>query len=143
MARLYLSLKRNPSWTPEKRREYQRQWRQDHLEEMRARARTPEFRQQANERNKKLREAALSSLGGVCSVCGWADVRALQIDHIEGNGNEEARKHGFARGSACFYRKVLKDPQKLEKYQVLCANHNWIKFFENKEFTATKISENS
>jgi hypothetical protein len=35
----------------------------------------------------------------------------------------------------------LYDPQILEKYQILCANCNWIKRYENKEMKAAKVVE--
>ena len=70
---------------------------------------------------------ALKFLGGKCVKCGFSDVRALQIDHISGGGNKEYKKHGGMYG---VYKNVLLEP---EKYQLLCANCNWIKRFENKE----------
>jgi len=49
------------------------------------------------------RQKVVDSLGGVCVRCGFSDIRALQIDHIK------------------------------NKYQLLCANCNWIKRYEDKE----------
>ena len=59
--------------------------------------------------------------------CDWTDERALQVDHIKGNGHKEWRTLGGRQG---VYRRALKHP---EDYQLLCANHNWIKRVENNE----------
>jgi hypothetical protein len=75
----------------------------------------------------KLREAAIIKLGGVCKICKFQDIRALQIDHVNGGGGNERKK----LGPISMYKKVIKD--NTEYYQLLCANCNWIKRFENKE----------
>lgn len=70
-------------------------------------------------------------LGNKCVKCGFSDRRALQIDHIKGGGIKE-RRIGNTRQ---FHRKVLTSVKKSEhKYQLLCANCNWIKRFENGEW---------
>ena len=76
------------------------------------------------------RKKAISLLGGKCKKCGFPDIRALQIDHINGGGNIESKKFG----SYHMYLKIKKSIN-TEKYnyQVLCANCNWIKRYENKE----------
>jgi hypothetical protein len=78
----------------------------------------------------KLRASVLLLLGGKCIKCGFDDPRALQIDHIEGNGNEDRKS---VKGMS-FHKKVLEEISKgNKKYQLLCANCNWIKRAENKE----------
>jgi hypothetical protein len=73
----------------------------------------------------------LELLGSHCVRCGFADIRALQIDHINGQGKKEFQKF---KGNISLYRFYLKNPDLAKKYlQVLCANCNWIKRFENKE----------
>ena len=69
-----------------------------------------------------LRAEILIALGGTCAQCTWNDVRALQIDHVQGDGRlERSRRAGY-------YRKILRSIRSNEgKYQLLCANHNWIK----------------
>lgn len=70
-------------------------------------------------------------LGGPkCVRCGFTDIRALQFDHINGDGNEE-RRHISAWKK---YKTYLHTPNIKEKLQVLCANCNWIKREENKEY---------
>jgi hypothetical protein len=82
---------------------------------------------------KKLKEQVIAHLGGKCKHCGFADVRALQIDHVFNDGYAERKKTSGIRNSAtCKYlRHVLADEE--GRYQLLCANCNWIKFFEDKE----------
>ncbi len=69
----------------------------------------------------------LEKLGGKCAKCGLDDYRTLQIDHIDGCGSAEIKALGLDK----MYRKILIDPS---GYQILCANCNWIKAFENNEF---------
>lgn len=75
---------------------------------------------------QRLREHALSFLGGECVRCGFTDPRALQIDHVNGGGTREHR----TIGNSAVYRKVLAGEP---GYQLLCANCNWIKRAENDE----------
>lgn len=77
----------------------------------------------------KIRQKALDVLGGVCVRCGFADRRALQIDHINGGGSKEYRDIGNTK----VYRRIAKGLD-LERYQLLCANCNFIKRVENAEF---------
>lgn len=57
-------------------------------------------------------------------------MRALQLDHKNGGG----RKEMIAIGVQQMYRQYLLKPELAkEKLQVLCANCNSIKRFENKE----------
>lgn len=71
-------------------------------------------------------------LGRRCILCGFSDIRALQLDHINGGGNKERKKFGNTHNMAVFY---LKNPNMLKKnLQILCANCNWIKRHTNKEF---------
>lgn len=83
----------------------------------------------STERHKRLRGLIIQKLGGCCRHCGFTDVRALQIDHVLGGGNKEL-KNGRGAGLKYDYE-VLRDTD--GKYQLLCANCNWIKRHENKE----------
>ena len=78
-------------------------------------------------RRRKSRQMAIDFLGGKCNVCGWSDVRALQIDHVNGGGSKEHKLLGEVK----VYRRVLAYPN---EYQLLCANHNSLKRYENSEF---------
>ena len=67
------------------------------------------------------RTSVILKLGGKCA-CGYSDMRALQIDHVNGEGSKERRRlNGIP-----FLNKVLKQID-AGLYQVLCANCNWIK----------------
>ena len=76
-----------------------------------------------------LRDRVFNKLGHRCAKCGFSDKRALQIDHVNGGGVKEYKKIKFGQGK--LLRLVLKDRE--NKYQILCANCNRIKRFENKE----------
>lgn len=75
-----------------------------------------------------------------CSKCGFTDIRALCLDHVNGDGNSH-RKNGGKKGIN-LYRELLKHNFDTEyEFQVLCANCNMIKVFENKECSHTKTEE--
>ena len=76
---------------------------------------------------KDTRKKATDHLGGKCKKCGFDDERALQIDHINGDGIKDRNKQITG-----FYKRVIEDTE--NKYQLLCANCNAIKRIENKEF---------
>ena len=59
------------------------------------------------------------------------DVRCLQIDHVNGGGNKERKQF---KSPWAFFQFVLEQIKAGNKdYQLLCANCNWIKKYENKE----------
>lgn len=80
------------------------------------------------QRMRDARQQVIAHLGGRCCRCGFDDWRALQVDHVLGGGVKERKA---ARSSYALWRLVLKD--KTGKYQLLCANCNWIKRYENGE----------
>lgn len=85
-------------------------------------------RKYGKERNKKIRLSLFEYLGSpVCKRCGFSDVRALQIDHINGGGNKERKS------KTSYLPKLIKENP--SNYQILCANCNWIKRVENSEAT--------
>ena len=57
----------------------------------------------------------------------YIDIRALQIDHINGGGRQHRKQMG---STIKFYKYVLAHP---EEFQLLCANCNQIKRKENNE----------
>ena len=86
------------------------------------------------EYNLKVKLRCFSLMGGVCKFCGYSDHRALQVDHIKGDGALDRGKVG-----PVYYLAVIKSIDINEnKYQLLCANCNWIKRSENKELTKIK-----
>lgn len=80
--------------------------------------------------NRKNRMKIIEVLGGKCIKCGFSDWRALQIDHINGGGNREIKKMGTTN----YYKYMLKNiKENPNKFQLLCANCNWIKRYEKNE----------
>ena len=77
----------------------------------------------------RLRAEVIVLLGSKCCKCRFDDVRALQIDHVNGGGNK-ARKENPSW--SVFYREILDGVHKYP-VQLLCANCNFIKRHENKE----------
>lgn len=77
---------------------------------------------------QQLRLMAIEKLGRVCRMCGFDDMRALQIDHVNGRGILDRKE----RKRDEYYRLVVND--KTGKFQLLCANCNWIKRHENEEW---------
>ena len=81
------------------------------------------------ERHRRIRLAVLQAMGGRCARCGYdEDHRALQIDHVHSDGAAERKSATTAIGST-FYLRVLKELDS-GRYQLLCANCNWIKRYE-------------
>jgi len=131
-------------------REYKRKELKDNPDKVRIRARSyyndtlkndPEFmmRKREAERNysDKLKSEIFAILGCNCVNCGFSDKRALQIDHINGGGNQERKN----RGAASQYRFILTKLEEGSKdYQILCANCNWIKRAENNEINQRKLN---
>jgi hypothetical protein len=83
------------------------------------------------------REKVITFLGGKCAnpECRWlnedgtfgcTDARCLQVDHVEGGGNQEVKEIGHYQ----MWKRVLAGA---EGYQLLCANCNWIKKHVNEE----------
>jgi hypothetical protein len=103
-----------------------KQYRQEHPEAELAHL------QRLNARRNKLREQILDILGRKCVRCGYdTDVRALQIDHVNGGGSQERKKLVYG---IPYYRRILECVQANSgEYQVLCANCNTIKRMEEQE----------
>jgi hypothetical protein len=74
------------------------------------------------------RARIITALGGRCAHCGFSDLRALQIDHVFADGAEERR----AYGGMSYLTHILADIES-GRYQVLCANCQWAKRFDNME----------
>lgn len=121
---------RNEAWrkaNPDKWRAIRDGWWNRHLEQNRERGRKNVSRRRAEARNK-----IFEILGGKkCVRCGFSDERALQFDHINGDGRLERRQKGGLDYYLFYY---AEHPEiVVSKFQVLCANCNWIKRAENKE----------
>lgn len=81
---------------------------------------------------KALREKVIEFFGSRCMNpnClvpgGCSDKRCLQIDHIQAIGKDRLV-------GAELYLDILESPTSKERYQLLCANCNWIKKHDKKE----------
>jgi RNase P subunit RPR2 len=86
------------------------------------------YLKQKKEQSIESKNMVLDFLGGKCVKCGFSDYRALQIDHVNGGGVKEQRERTTNRFS--YHKEVMDSFTKKEgKYQLLCANCNWIKRF--------------
>jgi len=85
-------------------------------------------RQDAKKYHERLRDRVYVKLGNRCAKCGFADARALQIDHVQGGGRRDVARY---RSRTSYLKAVLEDTA--GSYQLLCANCNMIKCVENKE----------
>lgn len=85
------------------------------------------------------KKVALSHYGNgklECVKCGFTDIRALTIDHMNGRGSEhrkEIRIHNI-------YQWLI-DNNFPEGFQTLCMNCQWIKMNENMEYAGIKKGE--
>ena len=79
---------------------------------------------------RESRNQVLQTLGSRCARCGFADARALQIDHVAGGGVTELRALTWRD----YHAKVLAaHTTNTGEYALLCANCNWIKRATNNE----------
>lgn len=79
----------------------------------------------------KIRKFILDFFGSKCVKCGFDNPKALQLDHINGDGYKDRKKrwNWFQK-----YKWIKRYPKAAKKkYQLLCANCNWIKKFDNNE----------
>lgn len=84
------------------------------------------------ELNRKYREEVFNLLGHECQHCGFSDKRALQVDHVHNDGYLEGdRGKREYRNNKQVRDAVLADPK---RFQILCANCNWIKEYENRGY---------
>jgi len=70
-----------------------------------------------------LRATVIATLGGECLNCGIDDARVLEIDHINGDGKADRKKHGRAD---TMFRNIIENGHR-DKYQLLCANCHRLK----------------
>lgn len=134
----YCSLELCKKWKAENSDRYrskQNEWRKANSELVKAWRRKDHAKnRERNAEQKHLRWKAqrlkvIQHLGGCCKRCGFADYRALQVDHVNGGGLKELRTEGG--GGTRYLKKVIADTD--GNYQLLCANCNWIKRYEQGE----------
>lgn len=117
------------AWRRKYYRKKYREWRNNltgkRLEEFRKKE-----RDRTRKRDRKRRKELLEYFGNKCVGCNFDDWRTLQVDHINGGGNKERKKFK----NTWHYTKHLLKKENRHKYQLLCANCNKIKQYENKEY---------
>jgi len=97
-------------------------------------ARNPERKRAAdrayyvNHKRQRRREI-IEALGGRCIRCGFGDWRGLQVDHVNGGGTRE--RESFSNLWS-YYKRIAAHVESGE-YQVLCANCNQIRRYEQGE----------
>lgn len=119
-------------------KEYMKRYRQEHREQLIEynRKYRETHREYFIDYNEKIygyyRKAIFKELGEFCNHCGMNDIRCLQIDHIDGGGSKEKKLHK----NNYFYYKIIYEKilSGSTEYQILCANCNWIKRSQNREF---------
>jgi hypothetical protein len=123
--------------------QYQREWREKNRDKARkiskeANARYVDKnpttrRKSARDYNARRRSELLAFFGGSCVRCGFADPRALHLDHISGGGKvyRDAGRHGLHEK----WKMTRDDPDGARAiFQILCANCNFIKRDEDYEY---------
>src|SRR3989344_6865474 len=70
-----------------------------------------------------------------CSRCGINDIRILQINHKNLDGNRERKKEDIWK----FYRKIAHYKRDTDDLEILCTACNWIHFLEKKYEVAFHI----
>lgn len=83
----------------------------------------------ATKRRRALRKKVIAALGGKCTRCGYADYRALQIDHVHGGGTKELESTNYT----VYLNRVLEEVGS-GRYVLLCGNCNFLKREEKQEY---------
>lgn len=84
---------------------------------------------------RKLKDNVLEKYGRKCNQCGFSDPRALQLDHVNSDGYAER----LVITGLTVFRKALSDTK--GRYQLLCANCNWIKRSTHNEMPRRRKSK--
>lgn len=90
--------------------------------------------------NQQIKRLVLTHYGNgklACVKCGFIDIRALSIDHINGGGGKHTRNL-----STSLYRWLIKNGYPIG-YQTLCMNCQWIKRVENNEIKRTDLKNST
>lgn len=126
----------------EENRKCSRQWYQEHKEQKTAYVLkwTHEHRDKVNKTTRrhkqKVKLEVITYYGDgkcACVKCGFSDIRALSIDHINGGGSLH-REFIHAKS----YYHWLRKNNYPSGYQTLCMNCQFIKREENKEYAIMK-----
>ncbi len=136
----------------EKGREYARTYYRSHREHCRDKDKKW-WAENRTEYNEVRRERGLEYRRGVkldllkhyssgtmeCAICGFSDIKALSIDHMNGGGAAHRREVGQGIN---FYRWLRKHGYP-EGYQVLCMNCQWVKRYDRNGYRYLGVGEGS
>ena len=115
---------------------YEKQYYSEHKKE--CNSKTAELR-------TKIKRQVLTFYGNdkcACVKCGFDDVRALSIDHINGNGAKQRQQESGLRGGGIrFYTWLIKNNYP-KGYQTLCMNCQFIKRQTNNEYNGKDLISN-
>lgn len=103
---------KNPEKNRKKKTLYMREWRKMNPEKAKASWKRAKQKQRAK---------LLKIYGEECALCGFNNPKALTLDHINQNGNEERKRLG-ERG--VYYRALEK--YRPDEYRILCMNCQFI-----------------
>lgn len=78
---------------------------------------------------KEIKKDIFNHYGNKCIRCGEKDIRALNLNHKNGNGTQHI--NSLKKKWGTFYIYIKKNNYPLE-YNTLCENHNWIEHCEKK-----------
>lgn len=106
----------------------------EYLEKQRTRARLWWQNNRDKQNNKRrfkddiFKSKIFNKYGGAfCANCNDTNIRALHIDHIEGNGNKHRKR--INKVGRDFYKWII-DNDYPPGYRVLCANCNWLEYLK-------------
>jgi hypothetical protein len=121
----------NPKFLARHRR-HDKSWRERNPKRYRLLAATA-----ARKRRAEHKRLVFMAYGNKCKHCGFTDPRALQIDHTRGGGHKDRMDKKILSGDG-FYKFILKMNCPKDRFQLLCANCNWIKRSENHEYRGSR-----
>jgi hypothetical protein len=136
-------------YNKEERARYMREWRRNNPERSREIHDRANQKWRANNKHelvlrtalfvRKKRDELLEFFGNKCVRCGFGDKRALELDHVNGDGFKYKRGqlHGGGEGHNIgrFIKNIKANPHEAKKrFQLLCANCHRIKTSECKEY---------
>ncbi len=87
---------------------------------------------QTTERRAKTINILFDFLGRQCVFCGFDNVKALCLDHIDNNGSENRKKFKHSTLEYSYYSKHLDEVGNM--LQVLCYNCNMIKEIDRRVY---------
>jgi len=75
----------------------------------------------------------------ICAYCGETDLKVLQLDHIDGGGNQHRKSLKKGKYGGWSFYMLLESQGYPEGYQVLCANCNIRKEYKTRGLYAGEI----